>query len=134
MSLTFCQPAPSYDTLMSLARRTRRLMMFQSLTMPGDNVHADTFHRPITEREPLLAPGWPKTAFIEHSFAGDPANCWVPNHPGVEAMLRASGLKVLSRPAAEIDVCEPDRSSGAAYWIRCSGFEAALQASRAVGG
>lgn len=117
-----------------LAQRTRRLMMFQTLTMPGDDVHPDTLDHPITEREPLLDPGWPKMAFIEHSFAGDPTNWWVPNHAGIEAMLRASGLKVLSRPAGEVYLCEPDPDSGAAYWIRSSGFEAALQASRAVGG
>jgi len=71
-----------------LAQRTRRLMMFQTLTMPGDSVYTNTQDHPIAERTPLLESGWPKMAFIEHRFAGDPTNWWVANHAGVEAMLR----------------------------------------------
>jgi tRNA (mo5U34)-methyltransferase len=91
-----------------LAQRTRRLMVFQTLTMPGESVYADTQDHPITEREPLLDPGWPKMAFIEHSFAGDPTNWWVPNHACVEAMLRSSGLRVTARPTGEVYLCVPD--------------------------
>jgi tRNA (mo5U34)-methyltransferase len=91
-----------------LARRTRRIMMFQTLTIPGDSVYADTADHAIGERAPLLDPGWPKMAFIEHRFAGDATNWWVPNHAGVEAMLRSSGLRVTARPAEEIYLCEAD--------------------------
>jgi tRNA (mo5U34)-methyltransferase len=91
-----------------LARRTRRMMVFQTLTMPGDSVYQDTHDHPIEDRVPLLESGWPKMAFIEHRFAGDPSNWWVPNHAGVEAMLRSSGLRVTARPGEEIYLCEPD--------------------------
>jgi tRNA (mo5U34)-methyltransferase len=91
-----------------LARRTRRAMVFQTLTMPGESVYADTLDHDINDRAPLLDPGWPKMAFIEHRFSGDPTNWWVPNHAGVEAMLRSSGLRVTARPAGEIYLCEPD--------------------------
>src|ERR1700709_422162 len=43
-----------------LAQRTRRMMMFQTLTMPGEEVCTDTKDRPITERQHFLEPGWPK--------------------------------------------------------------------------
>lgn len=111
-----------------LAQRTRRLMMFQTLSMPGDSVYPDTRDHPITQREPLLDPGWPKMAFIEHRFAGDPTNWWVPNHAGIEAMLRSSGLRVRSRPAGEIYLCEPDPDSGARERLAASGFASALRA------
>jgi len=91
-----------------LARRTRRLMVFQTLTMPGETVYEATADHPITEREPLMDPGWPRMAFIEHRFSGDATNWWVANHAGVEAMLRSSGLRVVQRPAHEIYLCEPD--------------------------
>jgi tRNA (mo5U34)-methyltransferase len=91
-----------------LARRTRRTMVFQSLTMPGEAVYPQTEDHPIDERAPLLDAGWPKMAFIEHRFAGDPTNWWVPNHAGVEAMLRSSGMRIAARPAEEIYLCEPD--------------------------
>jgi tRNA (mo5U34)-methyltransferase len=92
-----------------LASITRRMMVFQTLTIPGDEVYEDTADHPITEREPLLDPGWPKMAFIEHSFAGDPTNWWVANHAACEAMLRSTGLRVVARPADEIYVCEPQQ-------------------------
>ncbi|WP_332813235.1 TIGR04290 family methyltransferase [Ramlibacter sp.] len=111
-----------------LAQRTRRLMMFQTLSMPGESVYADTRDHPIDEREPLLDPGWPKMAFIEHRFAGDPTNWWVPNRAGIEAMLRSSGLRVLGRPDREIYLCEPDPDSRARERIAASGFDAALRA------
>jgi tRNA (mo5U34)-methyltransferase len=91
-----------------LARLTRRLMVFQTLSLPGDAAPADTgIDHPIDQRAPLLAPGWPAMAFIEHRFAGDPTNWWVPNAAACEAMLRSAGLRVAARPADEIYVCEP---------------------------
>ncbi len=99
-----------------LARHTRRLMMFQTLSMPGEEVYPDTGDHPLQDREPLLAPGWPKMAFIEHRFSGDPTNWWVPNHAGIEAMLRSAGLRVLQRPAGEIYLCEPDPEAAPGLW------------------
>lgn len=93
-----------------LARRTRRLMMFQTLTMPGDTVYPDPGDHPIDEREPMLDAGWPKLAFIEHRFAGDPTNWWAPNHAACEALLRSAGLRVKARPAGEVYLCEPQES------------------------
>ncbi|MDB5864314.1 MAG: Methyltransferase type 11 [Betaproteobacteria bacterium] len=91
-----------------LAERTARLMLFQTLTLPGDSVYRPKADYPIEERTPLLESGWPKMAFIEHRFSADPTNWWVANHAGVEAMLRSSGLRVKSRPGHEIYLCEPD--------------------------
>ena len=99
-----------------LAQRTRRLMVFQTLSLPGETVYPDTEDHPITEREPLLDAGWPKMAFIEHRFSNDPTNWWVPNHAGIEAMLRSSGLRVTSRPAGEIYLCVPDHANAAWQW------------------
>jgi tRNA (mo5U34)-methyltransferase len=47
-------------------------------------------------------------AFIEHRLANDPTNWWAPNHAGVEAMLRASGMRVTGRLGHEIYLAEPD--------------------------
>lgn len=99
-----------------LAQRTRRMMVFQTLSIPGEEVYPDTLDHPIHEREPLQDAGWPKMAFIEHKFSGDPTNWWVPNHAGIEAMLRSSGLRVTTRPADEIYVCEPNPETAARRW------------------
>jgi tRNA (mo5U34)-methyltransferase len=95
-----------------VAEKVRRLLVFQTLTMPGDAVFAETdVDRDIDDREAFTKPGWPKMAFIEHQFSGDPTNWWAPNHAACEAMLRSSGLRVTGRPAHEIYLCEPDARS-----------------------
>jgi tRNA (mo5U34)-methyltransferase len=90
-----------------VARRVRRLLVFQTLTMPGEEVLDTPADLDIHDRETMLAPGWPRMAFIEHRLAADPTNWWAPNHAGVEAMLRSAGLRVTARPGHEIYLCEP---------------------------
>jgi tRNA (mo5U34)-methyltransferase len=90
-----------------LASMTRRMMVFQTLTMPGEAVEETPLDQDFDDRNAMAAAGWPKMAFIEHSLAGDPTNWWAPNHAGVEALLRSAGLRVCSRPGHEIYVCEP---------------------------
>jgi len=116
-----------------LAERTRRLMVFQTLTMPGTSVYEDTLDHEITDRVPLLESGWPRMAFIEHRFAGDATNWWVPNHAGVEAMLRSSGLRVVARPGHEIYLCEPDPGAAArreVYASQLAAVRGAITAER----
>lgn len=91
-----------------VAQRVSRMMVFQTLTMPGDEVYEQTEGVDFSNREVMLEPGWPKMAFIEGRFAGDPTNWWVPNHACVEAMLRASGLQVTKALGHEIYLCAPD--------------------------
>ena len=90
-----------------VASRTRRLLIFQTLTTPGLEVEPTIHDQPLDARESLTRPGWPRMAFIEHSFAGDPTNWWVPNHACVLAMLRSCGLVVTAPLPHEIYVCEP---------------------------
>lgn len=90
-----------------VAEKAERLLVFQTLTMPGAEVHPDTGDREIHERDAFLEPGWPKLAFIEGRFAGDPTNWWVPNHACVEAMLRSTGLRIIGYPGHEMYLCEP---------------------------
>jgi tRNA (mo5U34)-methyltransferase len=113
-----------------LAARTRRLMMFQTLTMPGDSVYEDTADCPIDDRTPLLESGWPRMAFIEHRLAGDPTNWWAPNHAGVEAMLRTSGLRVEARPGHEIYLCAPDPRAARARAVYASQLDCVQGAFR----
>jgi tRNA (mo5U34)-methyltransferase len=90
-----------------VARRVRRLLAFQTLTTEEMDVHPDTGDRPLDERTALRSAGWPRMAFIEQRFAGDPTNWWVPNHAGVLAMLRSSGLGLRSHLGHELYICEP---------------------------
>ncbi|MFZ0391657.1 MAG: TIGR04290 family methyltransferase [Calditrichia bacterium] len=92
-----------------VAQLTGRLMVFQTLTMPGMDVYeTKDKHFDIGQREVFLKPGWPKMAFIEHRFVNDPTNWWAANHAAVEAMLRSSGFKIIKRPGTEVYLCEPE--------------------------
>lgn len=88
-------------------KKVRRMLIVQTLTMPGEEVAPVADEFALDERAAMLQPGWPKMAFIEHSMAGDPTNWWAPNHACVEAMLRASGFHVRARIAHETYRCEP---------------------------
>jgi tRNA (mo5U34)-methyltransferase len=103
-----------------VAERVRRLLVFQTLTMPGEDVCHVREDYAILEREPMLDGGWPKMAFIEHRLADDPTNWWAPNHACVEAMLRSSGMRVMARPAHEVYICEPSGEARTVErgWVR----------------
>lgn len=90
-----------------LARKTRRLLMFQTMSFPEPEILETPGDLPLDDRDRLLQPGWPRMAFIEHRLAGDPTNWWAANAACAEAMLRSSGLRILDRPAREIYLCEP---------------------------
>jgi tRNA (mo5U34)-methyltransferase len=101
-----------------VCQKVDRLLLFQTLTAPGEEVFEETWERNFRDRDLLREPGWPKMAFFEHGFAGDPTNWWAPNRAACEAMLRAAGMRIISRPVDESYLCEPDRSrpSAAATW------------------
>lgn len=94
-----------------VVRRLARLLVFQTLTMPGEAVYAPAADTPIDGRDAMLEEGWPKMAFIEHRLAADPTNWWAPNHSGVLALLRSAGLDVVGRPGHEIYLCRPAAST-----------------------
>jgi tRNA (mo5U34)-methyltransferase len=91
----------------ALAEKTDRMLVLQTLTMPGEDAVAPPRDLPLDERGRLLEPGWPQMAFLERKVANDPTNWWAPNHAAVEAMLRSAGLEVTARPGHEIYVCRP---------------------------
>jgi len=103
-----------------VAQCARRLLVFQSLTMPGLKVRRQTGGLGIDDREALLDPAWPKMAFFEHDFMEDRTNWWAPNHACVEALLRSSGLRVRKSLGHEMYLCEPDprQPSYALAWNR----------------
>ena len=90
-----------------VGRRFRRLLVLQTLTMPGDERAEQPDDLPLERRSRLREPGWPKAAFIEHGLAGDETNWWAPNAAGVEAMARSAGIDPFSHPAHEIWICRP---------------------------
>jgi tRNA (mo5U34)-methyltransferase len=96
----------------AVARSVKRLLVLQTLTMPGDEQRRPPDDLPIDDRGRLLEPGWPKAAFIERALAGDRTNWWAPDAACVEAMARSAGLEVAEQPAHEIWLCRPRSDFG----------------------
>lgn len=103
-----------------IARKTKRLLVFQALTIPGDEKVDTPEDLPMDRRDRLREEGWPKMAFVEHRLAGDPTNWWVPNQAGVEAMLQSSGFTIAGRPGHEIYLChpKPSRERWEEEWVK----------------
>ena len=91
----------------AVAAVTRRLLVLQTLTMPGDERAEAPADLDIEERDALLDDAWPKMAFIERKLAGDETNWWAPNAACVEAMARSAGLRLDAHPAHETWLCSP---------------------------
>ena len=94
-----------------VGRLVRRLLVLQTLTMPGEERLETPADLPLEQRSRLLAPGWPKAAFIEHALADDVTNWWAPNAAGVEAMARSAGIEPVAHPAHELWICRPSGAS-----------------------
>ena len=81
------------------------LLIFQSMQRGSSEVMSVAGDYPFAERLIFDHPGYPKLHFIEHDYARDPTNWWVPNRACAEAMLRSAGFTILDHPEAEVFVC-----------------------------
>jgi len=97
-----------------VTRKTKRLLMLQTLTMPGDEVIQAPENLPIKDRTKMLEKGWPQMAFIERQLEGDATNWWAPNHACVEAMIRSCGFAIRTRPGEQLYLCDPREMPAAA--------------------
>jgi tRNA (mo5U34)-methyltransferase len=126
-------PLLALDTV---ARLVRRLLVFQSLTVDDEHVEpviADPApDYALDDRSVMKEPGWPRLAFIEHSFATDPTNWLVPDHAAIEALLRSTGFESIERIEHETYLCAPPEGGVEARrwwsdeeWRRATGSPAA---------
>jgi tRNA (mo5U34)-methyltransferase len=81
------------------------LLVFQSMLRGSSKVEPIEENYDFWTTEQFDRPTFPKLHFIEHSFAGDPTNWWVPNRACVEAMLRSAGFVIIDHPEAEVYLC-----------------------------
>lgn len=98
----------------------RDTVVFQSMQRGSREIETLREDYDFNEPAPFDAPGYPKLHFIEHSYAHDWTNWWVPNRACAEAMLRAAGFAITAHPEEEVYICRraaPPRT-GAAYPAR----------------
>jgi tRNA (mo5U34)-methyltransferase len=85
-----------------------RLLIFQSMLRGSSSRRVWDPDYPFSDRRPFDDPAWPRLHFVEHRYAGDASNWWIPNGAGAEAMLRSAGFTVTDHPDDEVFVCRPD--------------------------
>ncbi len=97
------------------AHVARDLLVFQSLQRGAAEVETVEGDYPFEEEAVFDRPTYPKMHFVEARYAGDPTNWWIPNAACADAMLRASGFEIVSRPEDDVRVCRriaaPDAAS-----------------------
>jgi tRNA (mo5U34)-methyltransferase len=85
-------------------------MVFQSMQRGSAEAMALEENYPFWNQELFDDPDFPRLHFVEHRYADDPTNWWIPNRACVEAMLRSSGFEITGHPEAEVYLCRPASS------------------------
>jgi len=97
---------------------TRDILVFQSMLRGSQEVEPVAENYPFWDTDLFDRPAFPKLHFIEHRYANDPTNWWIPNQAAAQAMLRSAGYEIVDHPEEEVFVCRhvtaPDWA-GAAY-------------------
>jgi tRNA (mo5U34)-methyltransferase len=96
----------------------RDLFVCQSMQRgdPSEQHLAEDY--PFSERAIFESANFPRMSFIEHCYAGDITNWWIPNRACTAAMLRSAGFVIEANPEEEVFVCrpaEPPTAFGAVY-------------------
>jgi tRNA (mo5U34)-methyltransferase len=99
-----------------VSRCVGKQLIIQSLSTPDEARVTVPEDLQLSDRAPMSEPGWPKLSFIEHRVAGDQTNWWAPNPQCLEAMLRSTGLRILSQPLEEFYICEPAPDGKTSMW------------------
>ncbi len=97
------------------------MLVFQSMQRGAETVEPVREDYDFWETEQFDRPAYPKLHFVEHSYAHDPTNWWVPNRACAEAMLRSAGFEITAHPEAEVYICRRStapKPPGAVYPTR----------------
>lgn len=83
----------------------RDMLLFQSMQRGDPRMDAVEKNYDFWTTEQFDSPGYPKLHFVEHKYADDPTNWWIPNRACVEAMLRSAGFAIAAHPEDEVYLC-----------------------------
>jgi tRNA (mo5U34)-methyltransferase len=103
------------------------MLVFQAMQRGSGRTMEVAQDYDFEDGRPFAKAAFPRLHFIEHRFAGDPTNWWIPNRSCAEAMLRSAGFEIVSHPEKEVYVC---RRRELAEWER----QRAVYPARSVAG
>ena len=99
----------------------RDLLVYQSMQRGPSELYPVRENYSFFEQEHFDEPGYPKLHFVEHEYANDWTNWWVPNAACSAAMLRSAGFEIAEQPEEEVFICrrvERPTQAGAVYPAR----------------
>jgi tRNA (mo5U34)-methyltransferase len=85
----------------------RDLFVCQSMQRGDPNNDLLDADYPFCERAIFDRPSFPRLFFVEHCYAGDNTNWWIPNRACTAAMLRSAGFLIDANPEEEVFICRP---------------------------
>jgi len=94
------------------------MLIFQSMQRGSQEVFPVKEDYDFWQEKIFADPSFPRLHFIEHRYANDPTNWWIPNRAATEAMLRSAGFSIEAHPEDEVYICrlaEPAWGGGAVY-------------------
>lgn len=93
----------------NIVKKVGKTLVFQTMIRGAETAKkfADNYH--FWNKQVFTDYEFPQMYFIEHRYADDPTNWWIPNVGACEAMLRSSGLEIDAHPEVETWVCSPKR-------------------------
>ena len=91
-------------------KKVRKTLVFQTMIRGSEETNEVKENYHFWNKQIFEDPRFPQMYFIEHRYADDPTNWWIPNRAAAEGMLRSSGLEILDHPESETWICEPKTS------------------------
>lgn len=92
--------------LEKVAGLVRKRLLFQSMERGSWDVAEFAPDYPFSERDVFFDERFPRMYFIEHAYAGDKTNWWIPNPSCTRALLHSVQMHIVDHPCHEVYVCE----------------------------
>jgi tRNA (mo5U34)-methyltransferase len=83
----------------------RDLLVFQTMMRGSATVPQLEENYHFWNTEVFEQDGYPLMYFVEHEYANDWTNWWIPNRACAAAMLRSAGFEIIDNPEQEVFIC-----------------------------
>jgi tRNA (mo5U34)-methyltransferase len=90
-----------------VVQKVGRQLVFQTMLRGSEEEHVAAPNYHFWNKKVFEERDFPRMYFIEHKYADDPTNWWIPNRAAAEAMLRSAGMEIVAHPETETWICVP---------------------------
>ena len=90
-----------------VVQKVGQQLVFQTMLRGSEEEHLAEPNYHFWNKKIFEERDFPRMFFIEHKYADDPTNWWIPNRAAAEAMLRSAGMEIVAHPETETWICVP---------------------------